>query len=329
VATCVLAGDVGGTKTNLAVYRVGAPGKLTLVREGSFSSHSASALEPIVEGFLAQGGETVAAAAFGIAGPVIDGVVQVTNLPWRVAAASIGDAIGSPQVRLLNDLETTAYGALYAEPEQLLSLNAGVACAGNRAVIAAGTGLGQGILVWDGMRFHPSATEGGHVDFGPRDAREDALCAYLRARFGRVSYERVCSGPGLHHVFEFLTQACGRSVSSDVQARLSLEDPSAVIGELGVAGTCATCVEAVDLFVGIYGAQAGNLALAAMAVGGLYVGGGIVTKLLPRITAGAFLAAFLAKQPHRALLERITVSVLLDTKASQLGAAYAAADLLG
>jgi glucokinase len=328
VAACVLAGDVGGTKTNLALYAGSAGGTWALLREASFSSHSADALEPIVERFLADGGEAVAAAAFGIAGPVIGGVVHVTNLPWRVEATALARSIGCPHVRLLNDLETTAYGALHAEPDGLLSLNAGVAMPGNRAVIAAGTGLGQGMLVWDGSRFHPMATEGGHVDFGPRDAREDALNTYLRARFGRVSYERVCSGPGLHHLFEFLTDACGRPVSAAVQARLRAEDPSAVIGELGVAGTCATCVEAVDLFVGIYGAQAGNLALAAMAVGGVYVGGGIVTKLLPRITGGAFVGAFLAKQPHRDLLARIPVSVLLDAKASQLGAAYAAAELL-
>lgn len=328
MATLVLAGDIGGTKTNLALYAVAAHGTLTLVREQSYSSHAYATLEAVVDEFLAVGRERVAAAAFGIAGPVLDGVVQVTNLPWRVEAEALSHKIGCPSVRLLNDLETTAYGALFAPEEDRLTLNAGTPHAGNRAVIAAGTGLGEALLAWDGRRHRPMATEGGHVDFGPRDEREDALLNFLRARGGRVTYERVLSGPGLHHIFTFLVEGLGRPVADDVRARLAHEDPSAVIGQLGVAGTCPTCVEAVEMFVRIYGAQAGNLALVAMAVGGVYVGGGIVTKLLPRITTGEFVAAFVDKDPHRALLERIPVYVLLNPKASQVGAAHAAAELL-
>lgn len=322
----ILAGDIGGTKTLLALCEVAPDGALRTVREASFHSATYRGLEPIVSEFLAGGAATpIAAAAFGIAGPVVDGVVEVTNLGWVVAAASLAAALGGARVRLMNDLESTAYGALFVAADQRLTLRAGEPRAGNRAVIAAGTGLGQGILVWDGTRHHPSPTEGGHVDFGPRDAREDALCDYIRRRFGRTSYESVCSGPGLHHIFEFLV-ATGRPVAPAVQARLEREDPSAVIGEVALAGGCPTCVEAVEMFVSIYGAQAGNLALAAMAVGGLYVGGGIVTKLLPRITAGGFVEAFLAKEPHRDLLERIPLYVLLDPKTSLLGAAHAAAE---
>ncbi len=327
MATCVLAGDIGGTKTNLAIYALAGAGKLALVREASFVSRDYADLEAVVEAFLPDDHERIAAAAFGIAGPVIDGVVQVTNLPWRVEAPALGRAIGCPSVRLMNDLETTAFGALFVDDDDMLVLNPGHPEAGNRAIIAAGTGLGQALLFWDGRHYHPSATEGGHADFAPRDERDDGLTRFLRQRHGRVSWERVLSGPGMHNLFRFLDEGLGRPVSAATRARLQGEDPAAVIGELGVAGGCPTCVEAVEWFVSLYGAQTGNLALAAMAVGGLYVGGGIVTKLLPKMRDGRFMAALVAKEPHRALLEHMPVYVLLNPKTSQLGAAYAAAEL--
>ena len=323
----MLAGDVGGTKTNLGIYRVDDHGALTLVRETSVASRSAPTLEAVVEAFLAPG-EHIAAAAFGVAGPVLDGVVDITNLPWHVAAHTLGRAIGCPRVRLLNDLETTAYGALFAEAREILVLSAGQPLAGNRAVIAAGTGLGQGLLFWDGRRYHSSATEGGHVEFGPRDAREDALLQFLRPRVGRVTWERVLSGPGLHNIFTYLVEGEGREPGAAVRARLAVEDPSAVVGELGVAGTCAVCAEAVNLFVTLYGSQAGNVGLSTLAVGGVYVGGGIVTKLLPKITAGGFVAAFHDKEPHQALMQRMPLSVILTPRASQIGAAHVAAEML-
>ena len=329
MATCILAGDVGGTKSNLALYAVAGDGPIAPLRAASFHSAEFPGLEPIVAAFLADGGERVAAAAFGIAGPVVGGVVQVTNLGWRVEAEALARAIGGARVRLMNDLESTAYGALYAAADQVCTLQAGAPREGNRAVIAAGTGLGQGLLVWDGRRYQPAATEGGHADFGPRDARQDALCAWLRPRLGRVSYESVCSGLGLRHLFDFLVEGCGRPVDAAVLARVQRGDAGAVIGELGLTRRCATCAETLELFVDIYGAQAGNLALAGMAVGGVYVGGGIAPKLLPLLRAGAFVAAFLDKAPHRALLEGIPVHVLLDPKTALLGAAHAAAELAG
>ena len=325
---CVLAGDVGGTKTNLAVYARDDRGALVLLREATVHSREAASLDAVVAAFLREGGETIAAAAFGIAGPVLGGVVDVTNLPWHVEARSVARAIGCPGVRLLNDLETTAYGALFVEAREILVLSPGEPVPGNRAVIAAGTGLGEGLLFWDGARYHPSATEGGHVDFGPRDAREEALLRFLRPRVGRVTWERVVSGPGLHHLFTYLVEGEGRTPSDAVRARLSREDPSAVIGEVGVAGGCAVCVEAVDLFVSLYGSQAGNLGLATLAVAGVYVGGGIVTKLLPKVTAGAFLRAFLDKEPHQALMRRMPLAVILTPKASLIGAAHVAAEMV-
>ena len=254
--------------------------------------------------------------------------MQVTNLPWRVEALALGRAIGCPSVRLMNDLETTAFGALFVDDDEVLTINAGHAADGNRAIIAAGTGLGEAILFWDGKRYHPSASEGGHADFAACDEREVDLLRFLRQRYGRVSWERVLSGPGLHNIFRFLDEALRRPVSAVARARMTREDPSAVIGQLGVAGGCPVCVEAVELFVSLYGAQAGNLGLTAMAVGGLYLGGGIVTKILPKMQDGRFLTALVAKEPHRALLERMPVYVLLNPKTSQLGAAYAAAELV-
>ena len=324
----VLAGDVGGTKTNLGVYAVRAPGALALVRDASFPSHAFDGLEPIVASFLRGAPERIGAAAFGVAGPVLGDVARITNLGWRIEASALARAVGCPAVRLMNDLETTAYGALFVPAEQLLPLNPGTPRAGNRAVIAAGTGLGQALLYWDGARYHPSATEGGHADFAPTDDHEIGLLEFLRREHTRVSWERVLSGPGLHNVFRYLDEGLGRPVDSALRARLQHEDPSAVIGAAGLDGSCPTCAEAVGLFLRLYGAQAGNFALATMAVGGVYVGGGIIIKLLPKVTDGGFLAAFTAKDPHQALMQRVPVWVLLDPKTSELGAAHAAADLL-
>jgi glucokinase len=258
---------------------------------------------------------------------VIEEKVQVTNLPWKVEAESLAAEIGCNGVRLMNDLETTAYGALFLGPDELLTLNEGVPRRTHRAVIAAGTGLGQAILFWDGQRYRPTATEGGHIAFAPRNEREMGLLRYLLERYDRVSYERVLSGPGLSHIFDYLRRDAGLPVAPSVLERMKTEDPNAVIGESALAGTCRTCEEAVDMFVSLYGAQAANLALSAMALGGVYVGGGIVTKLLPKVKAGAFMEAFTDVGRFKPLLSETSVQVILNSKASLLGAAEAALDL--
>ena len=323
----VLAGDIGGTKTNLALYAADDPARLSVVREASFPSHAYAGLEDVLRAFL-EPAEHIDAAAFGIAGPVVDETVVTTNLPWRVEAASLRRTLGTEHVRLANDLEAMALGALFLPPASLLTLNPGVERTGNRAVIAAGTGLGQALLFWDGSRHRPAATEGGHVDFAPRDEIEIALLQYLRRRYGHVSYERVVSGPGLVNVFEFLTSERGMPIAAPIRARLAAEDPSAVISEAAIAGTCAAAVEALRIFVDVYGAQAGNLALATMAIGGIYVGGGIVTKILPAIQDGTFVRAFTDKGRYAGLLADVPVRVILDPLAARIGAAHAAAALL-
>ena len=324
----VLAGDIGGTKTNLAVYTVEQSGRLSIVREQSFPSRRYQGLEKVVEAFLDGKRERIGAAAFGVAGPVIDGRVKTTNLPWVVRATSLGRVIGTKRVRLMNDLEATAYGGLFLPPKEICWLSRGKRRAANIAVIAAGTGLGQAFLFWDGARHRAVATEGGHADFAPRNEKELALLVFLQKKSSHVSYERLLSGPGLVNIFTFFADEVGRPVSAAVRSRMQTEDPAAVIGEAGVDGTCPASVEAVETFVEIYGAQAGNLALTVMATAGVFVGGGIVVKMLPKMASGSFLRAFRDKGRYRELLSQIPVGVLLNPKTALIGAAHSAVELL-
>jgi glucokinase len=328
MSSILLAGDIGGTKTNLALYAAGSD-ELVPRREQSFPSADYGGLVDLLADFLGPSGETpVSAAVFGIAGPVIDGDVYPTNLPWVVDDGEVRAFLKTSCVRLMNDLETTALGLLHLPASSFEVLNPGTQRRGNRAVIAAGTGLGQAFLLWDGKRFRPSATEGGHVDFAPRTDLEVKLLNHLRGRFHRVSYERVLSGPGLVNIFEFLVHDVGMAVESEILERMKTEDPAAVIGTAGVEGTSPVCVEALNLFISLYGAQAGNLALATMAVGGVYVAGGIVTRIRPRMANGLFMRAFTDKGRSTKLLEETPVSIVLDAKASLVGAAAAARELL-
>jgi glucokinase len=352
MTTTVLAGDIGGTNSRLALYRVkdasdgvedavksieaaGASAALTPIRATTFPSRDHAGLEEVIGRFLGDvpssssaAATPIVAAAFGIAGPVVDDAVITTNLPWHIRGAALRSRLGTPHVRLLNDLEATAYGALVVPPEKLLALNPGVARTGNRAVIAAGTGLGQALLFWNGTRHVPVATEGGHTDFAPRDEVEHDLLRWLERKYdGHVSYERCVSGHGLVNVFAFLDEHCHMPVADETRRRMESEDPAAVIGELGVSGTCGTAVAAVKRFVAIYGAQAGNLALTVMATGGVYVGGGIVNKLLPAFTSGGFVQAFAAKGRYERLVREIPVWIIRDPDTGLLGAAHVAASL--
>lgn len=328
MAILVLGGDIGGTKTVLGLFRVGGEGGLAVVREQTFSSRDASGLEDLVRAFLVAGDE-VAAAALGVAGPVFDGAVVTTNLPWRVEAGALARVIGCPRMRLMNDLEATAYGSLFLPAADLETLNEGVPRPGHRGVIAAGTGLGQALLLWDGKRYWPSATEGGHADFAPRSEREIALWRFLARRWPHVSCERLLSGPGLYNVFSYLREVEARPVDARVLARLESEDGGSVVGQAAVDGSCSTCLEAVDWFLQIYGAQAGNLALTLHALGGMYVGGGIITRLLPLLRPDNFMKAFGDKGRYGAFVKEIPVRIIRNPKTSLLGAARTAWESLG
>lgn len=325
----ILAGDIGGTKTLLALFRHGANG-LETVREQSYASTSHAQFDSLMHAFV--GTDTVTAACFGVAGPVRDGVCRATNLPWVLEETTLSGGLGGAPVRLLNDLQAAALGMLRLPAGQYVELNplaSTQARSGTTAVIAAGTGLGEAILYWDGQRYHALPTEGGHCDFAPNTPLEDALLVWLRSQLGgHVSYERILSGSGFSLLYRFLRDSSHAAESAGTAARMAAApDANAVVTELGLAGEDALCVEALRLFARIYGAEAGNLALKCLAGGGVWVGGGIAPKILPALREGAFLEGFLDKGRFRALLESLPVRVALEPRAPLIGAAWQALEV--
>lgn len=315
-----LAGDIGGTKTHLALFHVDGKGP-RLIQEQIFPSRNYSGLEAILKEWMRGKTHSVRVACFGVAGPVVQGRTKTTNLPWIVDAERIRRRFKMNSVILLNDLEATAYGALDLAKGDLRVLNPGQPdLPGNRAVIAAGTGLGEATLYWNGSDYLASASEGGHTDFAPRNPLEIRLLKYLLKRFGRVSYERVLSGSGLLNVYQFLKDTRLEKEPSWLAGRLEHDDPAAVMTEVALAGTVPLCAKALDLFVSLYGAEAGNLALKALATGGIYVGGGIAPKILDKLRNGAFMKAFTDKGRYASLMSRIPVWVILREDTALLGA---------
>ncbi|MBI2883010.1 MAG: glucokinase [Candidatus Methylomirabilis oxyfera] len=318
----ILAGDIGGTKTVIGLFEE-AGNRLHAIREDTFPSRNYSAFEEILNQFLGPGSRPpLRTACFGVAGPVIEGKSKATNLSWELDERRLAEALRVPQVKLLNDLEAAAYGMLHLEPTDLCVLQPGLPRKGNIAVIAAGTGLGEAILCWDGTRYHPMATEGGHTDFGPRSDREVELSRYLQREYGHVSYERVLSGPGLFNIYRFLRDSGIAPEPEWLRTRIAEEDPGAVISEIGLTGNDPLCTKALDLFVSVYGAEAGNLALKAFAIGGVYIGGGIAPKILPKLQDGTFTRAFVDKGRFADLLRSIEVKVALNPRAALIGAAH-------
>jgi glucokinase len=324
----LLAGDVGGTTTRLGWFAV-ERGRLAARRVEKYPSRAHAGLAEIVRQFLRDHPQPVKCAAFGVAGPVRAGRVETPNLPWVVEAADLAAVLELDTVDLLNDLEANTHGVAVLRPGDVHVLNAGAAgAAGNLAVIAAGTGLGEAGAYWDGRRHHPFACEGGHADFAPRDALEDELLAYLRQRYGaHISWERVVSGRGLVSLYEFLRDT-GRGVEEPwLRAAVARDDPAATIAGAALAGRSPLCAAALDRFVALYGTEAGNLALKVMAEGGVYVGGGIAPRIVEWLERPAFMRAFVAKGRMRSLLEAIPVRVILNDEAALRGAArYAAID---
>ena len=325
----ILAGDIGGTKTLLALFD-DAGGALQLLRDATFASQEAASLEAILTRFLDAAGAPPRAACFGVPGVVIDGRCETTNLPWHLDERALAAHTGAPRVKLLNDLEAAAYGMLHLEPHELAALNEGQTPRrhGNIAVIAAGTGLGEAILIWDGTRYIPVASEGGHADFAPRTDQELELQRYLRGKFGgHVSYERVLTGPGIHNIYTFLRDTGYAPESPWLAERLASGDPSATIAETGLTRRDPLCIATLDLFTSAYGAEAGNMALRCLAIGGVFIGGGIAPKLLPALRNGGFMQAFTAKGRFADLLQGIPVHVALNPRAPLLGAAHYATHL--
>lgn len=328
----ILAGDVGGTKTNLGLFeREGDQegDRLRLVRTAKLHSADFPGLSELLHAFLKEEPVELEAASFGIPGPVIENRASTPNLAWTIDGDRVAADLRVPRLGLINDLVATAEGIPLLEPEEVAVLQEGLPePEGNRALIAAGTGLGMSLLPRVGGRWVPVPSEGGHADYPPRTEEEIDLLRYLRERFGRVSAERVVSGPGLFHVYNFLRDVRKLPESPRVREALARgEEPARVIGEAAIsagsagAERCELCARALDLFVEAYGALAGNLALLATATGGLYLGGGIAPKILPRLRNGPFLQAFRAKGRFVPYLEKVPVRVLLNDRTALLGAA--------
>jgi glucokinase len=326
----ILAGDVGGTKTDLAVFP-DAEGRPAPVAEATFASRDHASLQDAVRAFLARCGLRVDSALFGVAGPVAGGKARITNLPWVLDEAELSAALGLERVRLVNDLQAVAAGVPLLEDAELCTLNRGVVDRhGAVAVIAPGTGLGEAFLIWDGSRHRAFPSQGGHADFAPADARQAELLAYLRARHGHVSCERVCSGMGLPNIIAFLRERGGgggaEQAGGDPPGAGGDPTPAIIAAALDLARPDARCRAALDIFAAVLGAEAGNLALKVMASGGVYLGGGIPPRILPVLQAGGFLAAFRGKGRMADLMAGIPVHVILNPKTALLGAAVLARD---
>lgn len=316
----ILAGDVGATKTVLAWVDRG-----VVRRSQRYRSADHTGLADIVRRFVASSPvPAVKAACFGIPGPVVDGVAKTTNLPWVVDRRDFVGLLGTSDVSLINDLEAIAHGVGTFADADTVTLAAGRSDhAGNAAVIAAGTGLGEAGLFWDGRRHRPFASEGGHAGFAPRNDLEIGLLRFLLAEHAHVSWERVLSGPGLHNIYRYLRSLRPGDEPAWLAERLHGEDPAPVIAECALEHTSPLCEQALALFVSLYGAEAANLALKVLATGGVFVAGGIAPKILPAIKAG-FMDAFLGQGRLRSVLEAIPVRVVLSDEVALRGAARAA-----
>jgi glucokinase len=319
----ILAGDVGGTKVELALYGF-ERGQLVHVREQRFPAQDFPGLEQIVRRFLSQSeAHEVTAACFGVPGPVRGGRLRLTNLPWVLDSPELSTSLGIQHLFLINDLEANGYGIPELKPDQIFTLNEGdPAAVGNRALVSAGTGLGEGVLVWNGKTHLPMASEGGHCDFAARNEVEVELLAYLMKKLGgRVSWERVISGQGITNIYTFLRDVKGMEESAALRERMVAEDPNAVIGEVGEQCGSELCAKTLEMFAAAYGAEAGNMVLKVLATGGMYVGGGIAPKILKTMRSGAFMRAFSDKGRMTELLVQTPVHVILESRCALMGAA--------
>ena len=320
----ILAGDIGATNARLAYFQP-QNGHLKLVSERVFPSQQHSELGEIVSQFMDDSGTRPEAACFGIAGPVRNGRVEASNLPWVIEQSRLANQLRLPTL-LINDLEANAWGIGGLAPSDLVPLNRGSQTpVGNQVVIAPGTGLGEAGLFWDGSRHHVFACEGGHADFAPQGDLQIELLRFLEQRFGHVSYERILSGPGLVNVYEFLRQAESGKESQELASAMKHGDPAAAISRAALDGTDALAEKTLDLWIKVYGGEAANLALKAMATGGLFLAGGISPKILPKLQGPSFMQSFLDKGRMRSLVEAMPVQVIMNEKAGLLGAARCAA----
>jgi glucokinase len=346
----ILAGDIGGTKINLALYDWD-KGRVDPIREDTVWTADYESFEEVLTEFLEEQPESdsdeileeiddsstkppsiespLTAACFGVPGPVLNNTCRTTNIPWTIEGDKLAEFLHIPHVRLLNDLEATGYGLQLLRPDEIEDLNPDAPSPppdGTRALLAAGTGLGESLILWTGKDYQICPSEGGHTDFAPNNDLEIELLRYLRTSYLHVSYERVLSGPGLHLIYQFLRDT-QKNEQTWFAEKLPTGDPATLIAEAGLEGKPDICKNALQLFVSIYGAEAGNIALKTLAMGGVYIGGGIAPKILPALQNGTFMKAFLAKGRYKRLLGKIPVRVILNPHTAILGAASAAAGM--
>jgi glucokinase len=319
----ILAGDVGGTKVDLALYGF-EHGQLVHIRDERFPAHEYSGLEEIVRRFLAESANPeITAACFGVPGPVRGGRLRLTNLPWVLDTRELSAGLNITHLFLINDLEANGYGIPELTPDQIFTLNEGDPSAvGHCGLVSAGTGLGEAALVWNGKTHVPMASEGGHCDFAARNQTEIELLNWLMQKLnGRVSFERVVSGPGLTNIYTFLRDQKGMEEPGWLKEQMESGDPNAVITEVGEEGKSELCAKALQMFAASYGAEAGNLVLKVLATGGMYLGGGIAPKMMKTMRGGAFMQAFTDKGRLSELLVHTPVRIILESRAALMGAA--------
>jgi glucokinase len=355
----ILAGDIGGTKINLALYDWQKE-RIDPIREDTVWTADYESLEEVLTDFLDEPAPadsmvnpsrpdeviehsedslsetsppalraSLTAACFGVPGPVLDNTCRTTNIPWIIEGAKLAEFLHIPHVRLVNDLEATAYGLKLLRPDEMEDLNPNAPSPppeDTRVLLAAGTGLGESLLLWTGKDYHICPSEGGHADFAPNNDLEIDLLRYLRTQYLHVSYERVLSGPGLYSIYQFLRDI-KKNEPTWFAEKLPAGDPAALIAEAGLSGKPDICKEALQLFVSIYGAEAGNMALKVLAWGGVYLGGGIAPEILPALREETFMKAFLAKGRYKRLLAKVPVRVVLNPRTAMLGAASLAAKM--
>jgi len=329
MAAVILAGDVGGTKTQLGLFRVenGVP---VLIGANRYATADFPCLEKICTDFLRLSKVAIESACFGVPGPIIGGEARATNVPWTMREDALSRGLNGTRVRLINDMGAAAYGIVHLADSETRVLQRGALPMhqGNVAIIGVGTGLGETALVFENGRHYAVASEGGHASFAPRDDEQIELYRYLRARFGHVSVERVLSGPGLFNIYNFLRTRRATPEPKWLTELLEAKDAGAVIGDAALNHRDPECVHALEMFVDIFGAEAGNLALKMLAIGGVYLSGGIAPKILPALTDGRFTRAFADKGRLHEMLLKIEVRVALNEATGLIGAAWCAASIL-
>ena len=323
----ILAGDIGGTKTNLALYKYN-DGALELQTQHQFVSQNYQSFTDVIQEFISSYSvKDIEAVCLGIAGPIINGICKTTNLPWVIDSKVLQKVCSTSKVRLLNDLEATAYGMLYLNEDEFVDINPSAQkTQGNKAVIAAGTGLGEAILFYDGQNYHPIGSEGGHCDFAPLNSLQDELLVWMRKRHPEhISVERLVSGIGIYTIYEFLKERNFKEESEMMIEISKANDKNAMVTQCALKND-PLCLETMKVFVEIYGAEAGNLALKSLSLGGVYIGGGIAPKILPFLSDGTFLKAFAAKGRFKETLMNMQVKISLNQDTALLGAVHFAVD---